>query len=451
MVDTTRTRGLVAAQRGQQQQRPDRGGQPAQVSPATLVRQVIDRQSDSFRTVLPSVVDPDRFARLVLTAVKSTPDLMRCFETTQGQTSVLVAAMQAAAIGLEPNTATQDCWLLPRRNKGVWEGELSIGYRGYLKLARRSGTIKTVFAEVVREADEFSWSRGLEADELHHRPFEGPPEQRGELTHAYAVARYTSGGYSFIVLNRADVEARRAMSDSWKSERGRAYSPWSKWPEAMWRKSALRALVPFMELSADVERMVASDEAQLVLDEDAGEVLALSRSFEDDRHTAEEGAGGDDPAVEPAREAEVSWQPDNAGSEPAPENDPGESTDREEVAPAPDDPPSVEQGVSSSGSPVGEGDATVREAVDGTAPGEPSPSPQWPARDDDPPSDELAEEAKAAIAAAKSAGRWDQGLAKALRAEGIPLGVHRQSAPQTRRLIEVWAAMQQEPTDGGDG
>lgn len=444
MVDTTRTRGLVAAQRGQQQQRPDRGGQPAQVSPATLVRQVIDRQSDSFRTVLPSVVDPDRFARLVLTAVKSTPDLMRCFDTTQGQTSVLVAAMQAAAIGLEPNTATQDCWLLPRRNKGVWEGELSIGYRGYLKLARRSGTIKTVFAEVVREADEFSWSRGLEADELHHRPFEGPPDQRGELTHAYAVARYTSGGYSFIVLNRADVEARRAMSDSWKSERGRAYSPWVKWPEAMWRKSALRALVPFMELSADVERMVASDEAQLVLDDDSGEVLALSRSIDDEERHTEQGAGDDSPAgggdATDGGDGADSHDVGRAETEPAPENDP--------EAPVPDDTPSASVEPEASGSPVGEGDATDREAVDGEAAGEPSPSPEWPARDDDPPSDELAEEAKAAIAAAKAAGRWDGGLAPALKSEGIPLGVHRQSAPQTRRLIEVWAAMQQEPSDG---
>src|SRR5690606_162224 len=133
---------------------------PAQVSPATYVRQIIDRQSDAFRQVLPKHVEPDRFARLVLTAIRATPELMACFETQQGQTSVLLSAMQAAAIGVEPNTPTQEAWLLPRRNKGVWECQLSIGYRGMLKLARRSGTIKTIFAEVVRERDHFHWSRG---------------------------------------------------------------------------------------------------------------------------------------------------------------------------------------------------------------------------------------------------------------------------------------------------
>lgn len=232
---------------------------------ALVVRQTIERQASAFRQVLPSVVDPERFSRLVITAVKATPDLMKCFSTVQGETSVLLAAMQAAAIGLEPNTPTQDCWLLPRRNQGVWEAQLSIGYRGYLKLARRSGTIKTIYAEVVREGDHFRWERGLEADVLEHRPSDG---EQGDLTHAYAVARFTEGGYAFMVLNRRQVEARRAMADSWKSEKSRPYSPWTKWPDAMWRKSAIRALVPFLELSSDVEHAVSRDEARLVLSDD---------------------------------------------------------------------------------------------------------------------------------------------------------------------------------------
>jgi recombination protein RecT len=248
---------------------------PAQVSLATVVRQAIETQSAAFRQVLPKGVDPDRFSRLVLTAVKATPDLMRCFETTQGQTSVLLAAMQAAALGIEPNTPTQDCWLLPRKNQGVWEAQLSIGYRGYLRLARRSGMVKTIYAEVVREGDDFTWSRGLEADVLEHTPAVG---QRGELEFAYSVARYTDGGYSFIVLDRTQVEARRDMSDSWRNERARPYSPWKKWPESMWRKSAIRALVPYLDLSADFQRATTVDEARLSFDDEAG-VIEVAEAF----------------------------------------------------------------------------------------------------------------------------------------------------------------------------
>lgn len=241
---------------------------------ATVVRQAIDNQSDAFRSVLPKHVDPDRFARLTLTAIKSTPELMQCFRTDQGRTSVLIAAMQAATIGLDPNTPTQDCWLLPRKNKGTWEAQLMIGYRGLLKLARRSGTIETIYAEVVRDDDHFEWSRGLEADKLDHRPGSGA----GELTHAYAVARYKGGGYSFIVLNKAQIETRRAMSDSWKSDRSRPYSPWTKWTEAMWRKSAIRALVPYLDLSPDVDNAVHMDEQPLQLNDEAG-VIEVAGAF----------------------------------------------------------------------------------------------------------------------------------------------------------------------------
>jgi recombination protein RecT len=245
----------------------------AQPTVAQVVRKAIEAQSSAFRTVLPRHVDPDRFSRLTLAAVKSTPELMQCFRTEQGQTSVLLAAMQAAAVGLEPNTPTQDAWLLPRRNGGTWEAQLMIGYRGLLKLARRSGTIETIYAEVVREGDRFDWSRGLDRDVLDHTPGDGT----GELTHAYAVARYKAGGYSFMVLNRAQVEARRNMSDSFKA-RNNQYSPWVRWPEAMWRKSAIRALIPFLDLSPDAERVVHLDEKPLQFDDEAG-VIEVASAF----------------------------------------------------------------------------------------------------------------------------------------------------------------------------
>ena len=248
--------------------------QAVQPSVASVVRQAIEAQSDAFRAVLPRHVDPDRFARLTLTAVKSTPELMQCFRTDQGRTSVLIAAMQAATIGLDPNTPTQDCWLLPRKNKGTWEAQLMIGYRGLLKLARRSGTIETIYAEVVRENDEFVWSRGLDRDVLEHTPGDGG----GELTHAYAVARYKGGGYSFMVLNRAQVEARRNLSDSWKNTNARPYSPWTRWPEAMWRKSAIRALIPFLDLSPDMDRAVHLDEKPLHFDDESG-VIEVTSAF----------------------------------------------------------------------------------------------------------------------------------------------------------------------------
>lgn len=248
-------------------------------SVAAVVRQAIDRQSAAFQAVLPKGIDPDRFARLVLTAVKSTPDLMRAFSTAQGEATVLLAAMQAAAIGLEPNTPTQECWLLPRRNKGVWEAQLSIGYRGLLKLARQSGQVKTIFAEAVHEKDHFVWSRGLEEDQMEHRPYDGPDDP-GPLTHTYAVVRFVGGGYNFVVLNRRNVEARRAMSDSWRNEKSRPYSPWTKWEASMWRKSALRELSKYVDLSPQMATALVSDESMLRFDATTGSIDATFSALE---------------------------------------------------------------------------------------------------------------------------------------------------------------------------
>lgn len=260
-------------------------------SPAAMVRKAIDTQSTAFAAVLPSHVDTDRFARLVLTAVKSTPDLMQCFGTEQGKTSVLLAAMQAAAVGLEPNTPTQDCWLLPRRRNGIWEAQLSLGYRGLLKLVRRSGQIASVHADVVYEADHFHYARGLAVDIFEHVPTEN--DDPGPLTYAYAVVRFLNGGYQFVVLNRRQVHARRAMSDSWKNEKARPYSPWTKWEEAMWRKSALRALVPMLDLNTEVAQAIEVDEAPALRLDDDG---AIEATWDDTPALTEGATVADDPS-----------------------------------------------------------------------------------------------------------------------------------------------------------
>lgn len=259
---------------------------------AVLIRETIQKQTPALQQVLPKSLDPERFSRLVLTAVKATPDLVRCFDTVQGQTSVLLSAMQLATVGLEPNTATQDAWLLPRRRNGVWECQPSYGYRGLLKLARRSGQIKTVYAEVVRQGDTFEYRRDLDGDVLRYTPSDEVEDGRA-LTHAFAVVRYLNGGADFVVLSRAAVEAHRAMSDSWKGT-GREFSPWTKWPEEMWKKTALRQLAKMMPLEAEAEQATMTDERSLALVD--GSIIA----------TYETGDDSDEPEIEtPEQQAEL--------------------------------------------------------------------------------------------------------------------------------------------------
>lgn len=285
---------------------------------AQMVTKAIDRQADAFRAVLPAHVDHERFARLVLTAIKGTPRLLECFATPQGEVSVLLSAMQAAALGLEPNTPTQEAWLLPRNSKvkvdgkDVWivECELSIGYRGYIKLARRAQPDLHIVAEVVRAKDHFVYRRGMLSDTLEHEVYDGPDaedETTNPVVKAYAIGRH-NGTADCRVVSLADIHKRRAMSESWKRDQknGWAYSPWTKWFDEMARKTGIRMLVPYLDLSAEVMEAVNMDERPIGFDAVNGTLRVIESSARQELESGEVAPEPDPPPVS------VEQSPDSA-------------------------------------------------------------------------------------------------------------------------------------------
>ena len=260
----------------------ERAGKP---SIAKVVNDAImdPRQSARFQAVLPRGFDITRFSNLVLTAVKSKPALVECFGTERGKMSLLLSVMQAATLGLEPDTPLQEAWLLPRKIKGVQECQLSIGYVGIIKLARRSGEVRTIYAETVHERDEFTWRLGTDPSVVHV-PAAG---SRGALTHAYAVVRYKDDGFNFVVLDEEAVNARRAQSDSWKSDGSRPYSPWTTNTEAMWRKSAVRALRPYLPLTAEAASALDTDERVMAFADDGSLTAMIDAGVADEQFAIE--------------------------------------------------------------------------------------------------------------------------------------------------------------------
>jgi recombination protein RecT len=238
------------------------------LSPVAVAVAAVERRLPQFQAVMPKGWDRDRFTNLVAAAVKRTPQLITCFATQQGEFSVILAAINCASVGLEPNTPLREASLIPRKNKGVDECQLVIEYRGLIKLARRSGELSTIYAEVVHERDTFTYTRGLDP-RIDHIPYDGDDDP-GQLTHCYAVAKFKDGGIQSVVLNRRDVYGKhRSRSDSWRSEKSRPYSPWTTDEEAMWRKTAIRAAEPFLPLTSEARNTFMHDGATFTLDGDA--------------------------------------------------------------------------------------------------------------------------------------------------------------------------------------
>ena len=82
----------------------------------------IKQMQGEIRKALPSVMTPERFTRIVLSALSSNPQLQ---QTTPQ--SFLGAMMTAAQLGVEPNTPLGQAYLLPYKNKGVLECQFQLG------------------------------------------------------------------------------------------------------------------------------------------------------------------------------------------------------------------------------------------------------------------------------------------------------------------------------------
>lgn len=208
----------------------------------TSLKGLIKAMEPEIKKALPSVITPERFTCMVFTALSSTPKLQQC--TPQ---SFLGAMMQAAQLGLEPNTPVGQAYLIPYGNVCQFQ----LGYKGLLDLAYRSGEIKDIQAHEVHENDEFEYELGLEP-KLKHIPAKN---NRGTVTMYYAVWHTKTGGYGFEVMSKDDVlEFAQKKSKSFRN------GPWQTDFDAMAKKTVLKQALKYAPIATDFVKAVATDE-----------------------------------------------------------------------------------------------------------------------------------------------------------------------------------------------
>lgn len=206
----------------------------------------IKQMENEIKKALPSVLTPERFTRIVLSALSTNPKLA---ETTPQ--SFLGAMMTAAQLGVEPNTPLGQAYLIPYRNKGVMECQFQLGYKGLIDLAYRSGDISIIQAQMVYSEDTFTYSFGLEPT-LKHIP---APSDRGEPVYTYAMFKTKEGGYGFEVMS---IEEIRSFAQKYS----RAYDngPWQTNFEEMAKKTVLKRVLKYAPLKTEFLRGLAQDE-----------------------------------------------------------------------------------------------------------------------------------------------------------------------------------------------
>lgn len=215
---------------------------------ASSIKQLVMQMKPQIEKALPSVLTGERFSRMVLTAMSTNPQLAEC-----SPNSFLGAMMQAAQLGVEPNTPLGQAYLIPYRNHGQLECQFQLGYKGLIDLAYRSGEITSISAHEVCENDDFEYELGLE-EKLKHKP---ALKDRGAVILYYAVFRTKAGGSGFAVMSVEDIKNH---SKKYSKAAGSSYSPWSTNFDAMAKKTVIKQALKYAPIKTEFVRAVASDE-----------------------------------------------------------------------------------------------------------------------------------------------------------------------------------------------
>lgn len=225
---------------------------PVKLTKNMSIADMVKVLEPEIRRALPEVLTPERFTRMALSAINNEPKLAECTPM-----SFIAALMNAAQLGLEPNTPLGQAYLIPYKNKGRLECQFQLGYKGLIELAHRTGQVQMIQANVVREFDYFEYQYGLEP-KLVHRLGEGSEQERGRITFIYGLFKLTNGGCGFDVSNKADMDA---FAEKYAKSIGSASSPWNTNYAEMAAKTCLKRALKYAPMSSGFQKAMSADES----------------------------------------------------------------------------------------------------------------------------------------------------------------------------------------------
>lgn len=260
-----------------------------------VLRNQLVKMGGEFKMALPSHIAPDKFQRVVMTAVQQDPDLLLADRRT-----LLMACTKCAQDGLLPDKREAAFVIFNTKIKvdGKDKWVKAVQYMpmiaGIKKRAMNSGQVSALQGHVVYANDHFVWQQGTD-EKLEHKPLF--PGDRGLPIGAYAVARVKGEDRPlFRVFDIARIEKARAVS---KNKDG---VTWNMWWDEMAIKTVARNLAKDLPSDAEVDllRVVGRDDEPADPDESTetidGVLTDEQRALPPSRLDALEGAviEGDD-------------------------------------------------------------------------------------------------------------------------------------------------------------
>lgn len=195
--------------------------------------------------MLPSNVSFDAFRNAAVVAVTDNPEILKC-----SRESIFKSVRRLAAAGLIPDG--REAALVPYKG----QAQAMPMVAGLIKVARNSGEITSIWAEVVREGEDLRvWIEGGERKFDHSYD---PLHRSGKIVGAYAVAKLRDGSIEFEPMAWKDIDKRRRASATQKGDTPTGI--WGQWTAEMAKKTVIRALCKRLPMSASDLRQIEDDD-----------------------------------------------------------------------------------------------------------------------------------------------------------------------------------------------
>ena len=185
---------------------------------------------DSVTDALPKDFNKARFTQNALALLNDNPDLAK-----YGQAQLIGGLLKGAYLGLD--FYSKECYLIPYGKVLNYQTD----YKGETKLAKKYSIrpIKDIYAEIVREGDDFSI--GVKDNERVVN-FSPKPFNNGKVIGAFAVVEYMDGGIGTDMMSLEELEKTRSKSKASNS------MAWRDFTTEMYRKTVLRRLCKHIEI-----------------------------------------------------------------------------------------------------------------------------------------------------------------------------------------------------------
>lgn len=210
-----------------------------QVTVVDQVRNQLTAMQPQFAAALPKHVSPERFVRVVMTAVQMTPALLNADRRT-----LFASAMKASQMGLLPDG--REGAIVTFKDQAQFMPMVA----GIMKMVRNSGEISTWSVQAVYENDNFDFCLG-DDEHITHKP---ALTSRGKLIAVYSIVSMKDGEKSREVMSVEDVEAIRKRSRSGNS------GPWVSDFAEMAKKTVVRRHAKRLPMSTDLDDVLRADD-----------------------------------------------------------------------------------------------------------------------------------------------------------------------------------------------